>query len=65
MEQFNNPTQTWQDYQASLILQHGTIIANVTQQIKQTYDNYQQQHQTFCSHTATQIEVTLTVTRTC
>uniref|UniRef100_A0A336MKG8 CSON001959 protein n=1 Tax=Culicoides sonorensis TaxID=179676 RepID=A0A336MKG8_CULSO len=57
ISKLKSPPSSLQEYQASLLTQHASIIAPLTQASKTTYENYQQQHQVFADHATRQITV--------
>lgn len=56
LEKLKHPTNSWAEYQASLIEQFSSIISTIASSTKSTYDNYQSQHQAFVSHALQQIQ---------
>ncbi|XP_026274909.1 calcium homeostasis endoplasmic reticulum protein [Frankliniella occidentalis] len=56
IEKLKNPSKSWAEYQAGLIEQFSSIISAITSATKNTYDNYQSQHQAFVSHALQQIQ---------
>ncbi|XP_077291331.1 SR-related CTD associated factor 6 isoform X2 [Arctopsyche grandis] len=56
IEKMKDPTNSYQEYTASLISQYAHLITPLTQQTKTTFENYQKQHQAFVTHTLQQIQ---------
>ena len=56
IEKLKNPSQSWSDYQASVMTQHASAISSIAATTKQTFDNYQAQHQAFVNHALRQIQ---------
>lgn len=56
IEKLKNPSKSWSDYQASVMTQHANAITSITATTKQTFDNYQAQHQAFVNHALRQIQ---------
>ncbi|XP_063988928.1 calcium homeostasis endoplasmic reticulum protein isoform X1 [Diachasmimorpha longicaudata] len=55
IEKLKQPSTSWSDYQAGLVSQFASAITPITTTTKQTYDNYQAQHQAFVEHAKNQI----------
>lgn len=55
IEQLKHPSTSWSEYQASLVAQFASAITPITASTKQTFDNYQAQHQAFVNHAMRQI----------
>ncbi|CAB0041266.1 unnamed protein product [Trichogramma brassicae] len=55
IEKLKNPTASWTDYQSN-VMSHASAITSITATTKQTYDNYQAQHQAFVNHAMRQIQ---------
>ncbi|XP_064211274.1 calcium homeostasis endoplasmic reticulum protein isoform X2 [Tribolium castaneum] len=55
VEKMRQPTQSYQQYQSQLMMKYASEIGSLAQQTKQTYDNYQAQHQAFVCHAMQQI----------
>lgn len=55
VEKLKQPSHSWSDYQASLVAQFASAITPITTSTKQTFDNYQAQHQAFVNHAMRQI----------
>lgn len=55
VEKMRQPTQSYQQYQSQQMMKYATEIATLAQQTKQTFDNYQAQHQAFVCHAMQQI----------
>lgn len=56
IDKLKNPNASWTDYQASVMSQHASAITTITATTKQTFDNYQAQHQAFVNHAMRQIQ---------
>ncbi|XP_014210852.1 calcium homeostasis endoplasmic reticulum protein isoform X2 [Copidosoma floridanum] len=56
IDKLKNPSASWADYQASVMSQHANAITTITSTTKQTFDNYQAQHQAFVNHALRQIQ---------
>ncbi|KAL6259609.1 hypothetical protein P5V15_009525 [Pogonomyrmex californicus] len=56
IDKLKQPNASWSDYQANLVAQHATAITPITTSTKQTFENYQAQHQAFVSHALRQIQ---------
>lgn len=56
IEKLKDPSGSWSDYQTSLMTQHAGAITSITATTKQTFDNYQAQHQAFVNHAMRQIQ---------
>ncbi|XP_031776986.1 calcium homeostasis endoplasmic reticulum protein isoform X2 [Nasonia vitripennis] len=56
IEKLKNPSKSWSDYQASVMTQHANAISSIAATTKQTFDNYQAQHQAFVNHAMRQIQ---------
>ncbi|XP_014231138.1 calcium homeostasis endoplasmic reticulum protein isoform X1 [Trichogramma pretiosum] len=56
IEKLKNPTASWTEYQSNVMSQHASAITSITATTKQTYDNYQAQHQAFVNHAMRQIQ---------
>lgn len=56
IDKLKNPSASWSDYQSSVMSQHASAITSITATTKQTYDNYQAQHQAFVNHAMRQIQ---------
>ncbi|XP_034935735.1 calcium homeostasis endoplasmic reticulum protein isoform X2 [Chelonus insularis] len=55
IEKLKQPSTSWSEYQASLVAQFASAITPITTSTKQTFDNYQAQHQAFVNHAMRQI----------
>ncbi|XP_057331002.1 calcium homeostasis endoplasmic reticulum protein isoform X2 [Microplitis mediator] len=55
VEKLKIPSQSWSEYQANLVAQFASAITPITTSTKQTFDNYQAQHQAFVNHALRQI----------
>lgn len=55
IEQLKQPSTSWSEYQASLVSLYAIAITPITASTKQTFDNYQAQHQAFVNHAMRQI----------
>ncbi|KAH0549307.1 calcium homeostasis endoplasmic reticulum protein [Cotesia glomerata] len=55
VEKLKQPSHSWSDYQAGLVAQFASAITPITTSTKQTFDNYQAQHQAFVNHAMRQI----------
>ncbi|XP_076662912.1 SR-related CTD associated factor 6 isoform X2 [Andrena cerasifolii] len=56
IDQLKQPSSSWSEYQANLVAQHASAITPITTSTKQTFDNYQAQHQAFVTHALRQIQ---------
>jgi len=56
IDKLKQPSTSWSEYQANLVAQHATAITPITASTKQTFDNYQAQHQAFVTHAMRQIQ---------
>ncbi|XP_018369886.1 PREDICTED: calcium homeostasis endoplasmic reticulum protein [Trachymyrmex cornetzi] len=56
IDKLKQPSASWSEYQANLVAQHATAITPITASTKQTFDNYQAQHQAFVTHALRQIQ---------
>ncbi|XP_078040524.1 SR-related CTD associated factor 6 isoform X1 [Augochlora pura] len=56
IDKLKQPSASWSEYQANLVAQHATAITPITTSTKQTFDNYQAQHQAFVTHALRQIQ---------
>lgn len=56
IEKLKQPNASWSEYQATLVSQHASAITPITASTKQTFDNYQAQHQAFVNHAMRQIQ---------
>lgn len=56
IEKLKKPSNSWSEYQASLVALHASSITPITTTTKQTFDNYQAQHQAFVNHALRQIQ---------
>ncbi|XP_072760950.1 calcium homeostasis endoplasmic reticulum protein isoform X1 [Anoplolepis gracilipes] len=56
IDKLKKPSASWSEYQANLVAQHATAITPITASTKQTFDNYQAQHQAFVTHALRQIQ---------
>ncbi|XP_066597695.1 calcium homeostasis endoplasmic reticulum protein isoform X2 [Prorops nasuta] len=56
VDKLKHPSQSWSEYQANLVGQYASAITPITTSTKQTFDNYQAQHQAFVSHALRQIQ---------
>lgn len=56
IDKLKQPSASWSEYQSNLLAIHASAIASVTNSTKQTFDNYQAQHQAFVSHAMRQIQ---------
>ncbi|XP_033210544.1 calcium homeostasis endoplasmic reticulum protein isoform X2 [Belonocnema kinseyi] len=56
IEKLKKPSSSWSEYQASLVSLHASSITPITTTTKQTFDNYQAQHQAFVNHALRQIQ---------
>lgn len=55
VEKLKQPSVSWSEYQAGLVAQYASAITPITTSTKQTFDNYQAQHQAFVNHAMRQI----------
>ena len=55
VEKLKQPSVSWSEYQAGLVSQYANSITPITTSTKQTFDNYQAQHQAFVNHALRQI----------
>ncbi|XP_053684254.1 calcium homeostasis endoplasmic reticulum protein [Sabethes cyaneus] len=55
ISKLKSPPSSLQEYQNSLLTQYAAIVAQITQNTKVTFDNYQQQHQAFVQHATQQL----------
>ena len=56
IDKLKQPSTSWSEYQANLVAQHASAITPITTSTKQTFDNYQAQHQAFVTHALRQIQ---------
>ncbi|XP_017882786.1 calcium homeostasis endoplasmic reticulum protein isoform X2 [Ceratina calcarata] len=56
IDKLKQPSASWSEYQANLVAQHASAITPITASTKQTFDNYQAQHQAFVTHALRQIQ---------
>ncbi|KAI4500488.1 hypothetical protein M0802_004450 [Mischocyttarus mexicanus] len=56
IDKLKQPSTSWSEYQANLVSQHASAITPITTSTKQTFDNYQAQHQAFVTHALRQIQ---------
>jgi len=56
IDKLKQPSASWSEYQANLVAQYATAITPITASTKQTFDNYQAQHQAFVNHALRQIQ---------
>ncbi|KAL0103706.1 hypothetical protein PUN28_017754 [Cardiocondyla obscurior] len=56
IDKLKQPSASWSEYQANLVAQYATAITPITASTKQTFDNYQAQHQAFVTHALRQIQ---------
>ncbi|XP_015598477.1 calcium homeostasis endoplasmic reticulum protein [Cephus cinctus] len=56
IEKLKQPSTSWSEYQANLVAQYASAITPITASTKQTFDNYQAQHQAFVNHALRQIQ---------
>lgn len=56
VDKLKQPSTSWSEYQASLVALHASAITPITATTKQTFDNYQAQHQAFVNHALRQIQ---------
>jgi calcium homeostasis ER protein len=56
IDKLKKPSPSWSDYQASVMTQHANAISSIAANTKQTFDNYQAQHQAFVNHAMRQIQ---------
>ncbi|XP_076289967.1 SR-related CTD associated factor 6 isoform X2 [Lasioglossum baleicum] len=56
IDKLKQPSASWSEYQANLVAQHASAITPITTSTKQTFDNYQAQHQAFVTHALRQIQ---------
>lgn len=56
IDKLKQPSASWSEYQANLVSQHASAITPITTSTKQTFDNYQAQHQAFVTHALRQIQ---------
>ncbi|XP_046423952.1 calcium homeostasis endoplasmic reticulum protein [Neodiprion virginianus] len=56
IEKLKQPSISWSEYQASLVSKHASAITPITTSTKQTFENYQAQHQAFINHAMRQIQ---------
>ncbi|XP_043483734.1 calcium homeostasis endoplasmic reticulum protein [Leptopilina heterotoma] len=56
VDKLKQPSTSWSEYQASLVALHASAITSITASTKQTFDNYQAQHQAFVNHALRQIQ---------
>lgn len=56
IDKLKQPSSSWSDYQANLVAQYASTITPITTSTKQTFDNYQTQHQAFVTHALRQIQ---------
>ncbi|XP_012288271.1 calcium homeostasis endoplasmic reticulum protein isoform X2 [Orussus abietinus] len=56
VDKLKQPNTSWSEYQANLVAQHAAAITPITTSTKQTFDNYQAQHQAFVNHAMRQIQ---------
>ncbi|XP_043279146.1 calcium homeostasis endoplasmic reticulum protein [Venturia canescens] len=55
VEKLKQPSGSWSEYQAGLVAKYANAITPITTSTKQTFDNYQAQHQAFVTHALRQI----------
>lgn len=55
MSKLRSPTSSLQEYKTNLLSVHASVVSSITQSTKQTFENYQQQHQAFIQHATQQI----------
>ncbi|XP_012252798.2 calcium homeostasis endoplasmic reticulum protein isoform X2 [Athalia rosae] len=56
IEKLKQPSTSWSEYQANLVSKHASAITPITTSTKQTFENYQAQHQAFVNHAMRQIQ---------
>lgn len=57
MSKLRSALSSMQEYKTSLLSTHSSVVNNIQQATKQTFDSYQQQHQAFIQHATQQIAI--------
>lgn len=56
IEKLKQPSDSWAEHKANLASTYSSAIASIASSTKQTFENYQAQHQAFVSHALRQIQ---------